>query len=353
MKPSRRAIRLVFLALVAAVVAAGLAACGGGSGNNDDPQKVLDETFASGKDYSKGKVDVALKVNASGDQGGSLDATIKGPYQGGNGGFPQFDFDADVNLEQGGSNTQGFQGGLISSGDSAYLNFSGTDYKLDEGTFKNFEALYAGLQSQGKSGDQPSVLDPGAFLTDLKNEGTEDIEGAKAVHISGNVDINKLVDQVQAAPGANKKDTAQLDQLRSSVKSAQADIYSGEDDKRLRKIDVNAVFTPPASQTGGNETEITLVFSLTFSELGQDQTITAPTSSKPLAELLKALGAGGTGLGQALGGGSGSGSGASADTGAAAGPSAPSQGTADAYVQCLTDAKGKAALDACAQLAPQ
>jgi hypothetical protein len=170
------------------------------------------------------------------------------------------------------------------------------------------------------------------------------------VHISGGVDVNKLVDQVQAAPGATKKDTASLDQLRTSVKSADADIYSGEDDKRLRKIDVNAVFAPPAAQTGGSETEINLVFSLTFSELGQSQTITAPTSSRPLDDLLKQLGAGGSGLGQALGSGSGSGSGASADTGAPAGPTAPSESETGAYLQCIAAAKGEQALDACAQL---
>jgi hypothetical protein len=328
------------LLFVAALVSAGLIACGGGSGNNEDPQKVLDETFQSGKDYSKGALDMSLKLSAEGSQSGSLDATLKGPFQSQPGGLPQFDIAADVNVE-GSGQSFGFQGGLTSTGDAAFVNFRGSDYQVDAPTLNNFKQLFLAVQKQSAGQKQAGGLNPSGFLTDLKNEGTEDIDGAKTIHISGKVDANKFVDQVQgASAGAGAPGAAQLDQLRQALKAADIDVFTGADDKRLRRIDANLVFEPAASATGGSTSKITAQFSLTFSHLGEPQTITAPANPKPLAELLSSV----QGLQGALGAAGGSGAG----SGGGATPTAPSGGQSSQYLDCLSKAKGQAAVQACA-----
>jgi hypothetical protein len=44
-------------------------------------------------------------------------------------------------------------------------------------------------------------ISPANWLTDLKNDGTADIEGTKTIHISGSVNISKLVaDQFYLIP---------------------------------------------------------------------------------------------------------------------------------------------------------
>ncbi|MFN2612773.1 MAG: hypothetical protein ABR536_05335 [Solirubrobacterales bacterium] len=341
-------LRYLLLAAMACLAALGLVACGGGGGNDEDPQKVLDETFQSGKDYSKGVVDLSFKLAASGDQTGSLDASIKGPFQGDRGAFPQFDLTADVNLEGSGQNF-GFQGGLASTADAAYVNFQGTDYQVDDATFNNFKQLFLSLQGQ-KSGQQASGLDPSSFLTDLSNEGTEDVDGTETIHISGKADVNKLVDQIKSAPAAaNAPGAAQLDQLKSTIKSADFDVFTGADDKRLRKIDANLVFEPPADQTGGNSEKITIQFTFGFSDLGQPQTITAPSNPQPLSVLLQKYGINPNGLGGALGAaGAATGAGGTGATGGASTPSAPSPDQTNQYLQCLSQAKGQAATQDCA-----
>lgn len=328
-------LRYLLLAVAASLLVLGVVGCGGGGGDNEDPRKVLDETFQSGSDYSRGVAELSFKLAAEGGQSGSLDATVKGPFRVEAGAFPQFDLSADVNLEGSGQSV-GFQGRLISTADAAYVNFQGTDYRLDAPTFGDFKQLFLALQSQ-ISQEQPGALDPAGFLADLSNEGTEDVGGTEAIHISGEVDVDKLVDR-----------------LKTSVKSADFDVFTGADDKRLRKIDANIVFEPPASRTGGASEKITIQFSLAFTELGQPQVISAPAKARPLSTLLQKYGLDAGGLGRALGAAAAaSASGSSAGgTGATSGtaPAPPADGQANQYLQCLSQAKGQAATQACSAL---
>jgi hypothetical protein len=344
-------LRYLLVAAMATLMALGLIACGGGGGDNEDPQKVLDETFQSGKDYSKGVADLSFKLTTEGGQSGGLDATVKGPFQTEPDAFPQFALSADVNVEGSGQSV-GFQGGLTSTGDAAYLNFQGTDYQVDAPTFSDLKQLFASIQGQS-SGAQAGGLDPASFLTDLTNEGTEDVDGTETIHISGKADPAKLAEALKSAPAAaGAPGAAQLDQLKSSVKSADFDVYTDADDKRLRKIDGNIDFEPPASQTGGSAQKITIQFSLGLTDLGQAQTISAPANAQPLSALLQKYGINANALGSALGAAAATGSGSSTGATGATGtvPAAPSNGETSKYLQCLSQAKGQAATQACSSL---
>jgi hypothetical protein len=97
--------------------------------------------------------------------------------------------------------------------------------------------------------------------------------------------------------------------------------------------------------TGG-----TVSFSIEFADVGKPQTITAPTSSKPLSELTSQLG----GLGGVLGGGTGSGSssGSGSDGSDGSSGSGPSAAALQAYSKCLqkADPSKPAELQKCADL---
>ena len=339
-----RRLRILIVPALAALIAAGLVACGGG-GNDEDPQKVLDETFQPGKDYSSGILDIDFKLAAQGSQPGMLDAGVKGPFQSQQGGFPSFDLDADVKVEGGGQSFS-FTGGLTSTGDAAYVNFQGTDYQVDSSTFNNFKQLFLNLQAQN-SKQQSSGLSPAQFLTDLSNEGTEDVEGTETVHISGTADVNKLIDAVkkssggQAVPGSQ-----QLEQFRNSVEESDFDIYSSTDDHHLQKLTTHIVFKPPTTSATSSDGTITLDFGVTFGDLGQQQTISAPTNAQPLSALLQKYGINPNSLQGALGA-AGAASGSGSGSGAAA-PTPPTNGATQAYLDCLSQAKGDAAVQACA-----
>ncbi len=91
--------------------------------------------------------------------------------------------------------------------------------------YDEFTSTYAQLQSQSGSGQQKGLLQRlginlVGWLTDLKNEGTEDVEGQKTIHISGKANVPQIVDDLktiakEAGTPVGKINIAQLDQLNS------------------------------------------------------------------------------------------------------------------------------------------
>ena len=356
-----RALILIALALVLAL-ALGIAAsaCGGGGDDGgEDPQQVLQDTFNNEQSIDSGSFDLNLKVTAEGDQGGSFEGSLEGPFQSQEAKFPQFDLNAEIKLD---TSSQDFSGsaGLTSTGAGAFVSFQDTDYEVPQELFDQFSTTYQQLQQQSQSqGDQGNLLqslgiDPTNWLTDLSNEGTEDVEGTETVHISGQADVPKLVEDIkkiaQNAPNLGQRVTpqqlGQLDQLTAIIKSAEFDIFSGASDNLLRKIDANLELTPPAG-TAGAPDSVTLEVSLTISDVNEPQTISAPSGAQPLANLLQQFGIDPSQLGGALRGGLGAGGALPKSGGSQA---APSGGASQAYLQCLQQAQGEAAVTECAQL---
>jgi hypothetical protein len=354
-----RALILIALALALSLV---VTACGGGDdGGGEDPQQVLQDTFNNEQSIDSGSFDLSLKVDAEGDQGGSFEGSLSGPFQSQEAKLPQFDLKADIKLD---TSAQDFSGsaGLISTGAGAFVSFQDTDYEVPQELFDQFSASYEQLQRQSQSqGDQGNNflnslgIDPTDWLTDLSNEGTEDVGGTESVHISGQADVPKLVEDIKKiaknAPDVGQQQVTpqqlgQLDQLTSIIKSAEFDIYSGESDNLLRKIDANLELTPPAG-TAGAPGSVALEVSLTISDVNEPQTISAPSGAQPLANLLQQFGIDPSQLGGALRGGLGAG-GALPQSGGS--QTAPSGGASQAYLQCLQQAQGEAAVTECAQL---
>jgi hypothetical protein len=351
-----RALLAFALAVGAAIL---IAACGGGGGSDEDPQQVLNETFQNDESIDSGTFDLDLNVDASGgDNAGSLEAKIGGPFQGRQGQFPQFDVDISLKAEGGSQNLSG-SGGLASTGDTAFVSFQGTDYSVPQEVFDQFTSTFTQLQSQTNSQGGGTLLqslgiDPTNWLTDLNNEGTADVEGSNAIHISGQANVPKLVEDLKtivqktgSATGNVSPD--QLDQLNSIIQTADFDIYSGESDKILRRIGAKLELKPPEGAPGAPDS-VTLEFELTFADVNQPQTISAPDNAQPLSQLLQQLGISPDALGGALRGGLGS-SGALPQTGGPTTP--PSSSDSQAYLQCLQQAQGQSALQQCAGLLGQ
>ena len=350
--------------LVACFAAIAIAACGGDDGGDEDPAEVLDATFTNDESIDSGRFDLTLDVSTEGgDDAGDFNATLGGPFAGGGEGFPQFDLDADVELE---SSVQDFSGevGITSTGDSAFVNFQGTEYELPADAVQEFTSTYEQLQAQGESEEQGGNLlsslgiDPTGWLTDLENEGDEDVEGTETVKITGQADTPKLVEDLRSiaerAPDAvgpvTPEELEDLDELTNLVESAEFSFYSGKDDSLLRKVDGNIALNPPDAE--GAPESVSVDFSLTLSELNEEQEIAAPEDAQPLQGLLDSLGVDLGAISGAAegGGGGGNGGGANALPQAGGAPEAPSDDATSAYLECLSTAQGTEATQQCAEL---
>jgi hypothetical protein len=351
-------LRACLIAPLAVLLASGLIACGGDGGGDEDPAQVLSQALAPGKEFPSGKLTLQLDATAEGEQGGEFNASVSGPFQSqGEGQVPQFDLTAEVGGEAQGQSLS-FQGGLLSTGDRAFVNYQDTDYELDPQTFGSFSSLFAGVQQQSaqQETEGPTPDQINQFLSNLENEGDEDVEGAETVHISGDLNVEAISEAVQGLSGADI-DIGQVEQFRDAIEQAQFNFYVGKDDDRMRKFEAALELALPEDQ-GGN---VTVDFGITLSDLDQPQTISAPASAQPFSQLLGQFGIDESTLNQAiqqgiqqspLGGGTGAGGGG-ASGGAGRAPTPPSSGASQAYLQCLQQAQGSDALQQCSALLDQ
>jgi hypothetical protein len=348
-------------------IPAAVAGCGGSGDSGEDPQTVLDQTFNNDTKVSSGVVDITANVSA-GDQG-SFDFELKGPFQGDPNdpnALPQLDWTATAS-GQGAGQTIDFSGQLVVTQDNAYIVYNGQTYEVGTDTFNQFKDAFSKqtAQSGGSStsgqtftqnceaavqqaGGDPSACDISFsdWLTNLSNDGSADVDGTSTTHISGDANVSQIVsDLIEIAKqtggtAASSIDTSQLDQVEQAISGAHIDVYSGQDDHLLRKLDFTLSIDPSAI-AGATPVPISSVdveFAVTLSGVNEDQTVSAPSGpTKPLSDLLGGLGAFG-GLGSSLPGGSG--------LGGSSGGSSSSQ----KYLDCVSKATSSADQQKCLSL---
>ncbi|MDX6650120.1 MAG: hypothetical protein QOJ97_2071 [Solirubrobacteraceae bacterium] len=348
----------VAAALAALIGALGLAACGGGgSGANVD--QVLKETFSGNKKVRSGKVELKLSIKAEGARnlGGPIELKLTGPLQSqGAKQLPKFDFDLSL-----AASGQTFKAGAVSTGDAGFLKFQGQAYTVPAQIFTQFKQGFERAQNQknGSAQNQSFAslgVNPKNWLKDPKDQGEADVGGAKTIHISAGVDVAKLLDDVnrilsrargqlggQGARLPTQITPQQRQAVRDAVRDVSFDVYTGKDDKTLRRMTIKLKFKVPQKNqakaqglTGGE-----VAFDLTINDLNQPQTISPPANPKPFSELTTALRGVLGGLG-GLGGGGATGTGTTTTPPATGGATGGDQ-SAQQYLQCLQQAGGDVA----------
>ncbi len=194
-----------YLAIGAAALAvpAAIAGCGGDSESDVDPQTVIDETFANGETVSSGDLSLTLGGSAEGEQGGSFEATLAGPFQGdpeNPNALPQLDWTGSISGESGGQSIS-FEGAVVVTEDNAYVEYGGHAYEVGTEIFGQLKQMTEEAAAQQSETEGLSLAeaftrscearleaaggDPAACHIDFdelarrpdSSEGTEDIEG--------------------------------------------------------------------------------------------------------------------------------------------------------------------------------
>jgi hypothetical protein len=331
------------VALVALTLAAfALAACGGddgGSGSSGDAEALLRETFTGTHEMESGKVDLQLGIEAEGDDElrGPMSLRLSGPFQLKGDELPEVDLAVEVTAQG-----QSFDAGLTAVGGDLYVRFGGAAYEVPEQMAAELRRSYAEAQREGGGRNGLSLrslgIDPLSWLSDPEIVGEEEVGGVKTQHITAEVDVPALLADVEdllrqadeqglgAAAGQEIPDRIPAEtrkEIEEAVKEAEVDIWTGDDDHTLRRITLALVIEPADPDDGPTKADIDL--SLELSGLTEPQTITPPSETRPLTELLGQL----DGL---LGGALGMGGGSGSDDGGATGEQL------DRYTRCIEEA---------------
>jgi uncharacterized membrane protein YgcG len=335
--------RFAVLALVALLSMAFVTGCGGGSSGKSasastDVNQLLKDTFSGGKTINSGKLNLALRIDAQGtsSSNGPISVSLTGPFQSqGKGKLPKLDIEAKV--EGAGQN---ITAGLVSTGDKGFVKFQGQAYAVTDAIFAEFKKGFEQAQAQADKQKGQSLatlgIDPRRWLTNPKNEGDAKVGDTDTIRITGDVNVSKLLDDVNTAlqkarslgvQGSSSLPAqltpAQKKQAADAIKKLSVEIYTGKDDRIMRRMLVDLT-----ADSKGQAAAVKLDLQLT--DVNNDQSISEPAGAKPFDQLLSQLG----GLSGLSGGSSSSGSGSSSGGGSGSANSKNLQ----KYSQCIEQA---------------
>ena len=280
------------------LVASLFAGCG--SDDSEEVTDLLDKAFQS----SIGSADMTLEIEIELDGVDELDGPIEikfaGPYDSSEKGkIPSVDWDITVQAQN-----QSFNANVTSTGERAFVGFQGTDYEVSPETVAALNSQLAA--SEDKEGRDLSDFGVTArdWVVDASEEGDEDVAGAETTHVSGKLDVTKVLDDLntvvqqaaklggpvaqQAPPELTDE---QKDQIEDVVNDPSFDAYVGKDDDKLHRLSADLEFDVPdetRDQLGGLEGG-RVSFSIEFANIGSAEPIEAPEDARPISELTQQL----------------------------------------------------------------
>ncbi len=296
-----RPLRTLIVSIAIIALASAVSACGGSSG----AQQIVDEATLRG--VESGNLGLSLGIDLTGREGGHVDLDLSGPFEAEKGAqAPELDLTASVQGTVQGKDVD-FEGGIaLVGGNEAYVDFEGTDYKVDPTTYGYGKEILGESEEVSACQEAASDRQLSEFIEDPTEEGTVDVGGASTTKVSGNVDAEAALEalhemnedalcseQLKAVPGFG----AQLTEIekssgkaQDSLKDAHLVLYVG-DDHVVRRLQAQFTIEPPAgSGPQGAPESASFDADLTLTDVNEPQAISAPESSKPLSALFVKLG---------------------------------------------------------------
>jgi hypothetical protein len=231
------------------------------------------------KDIKSANVDLSIGIKSRQE---AVNITVTGPYQSnGEGKLPSADLAVKVD-----DGTQDFEGRVISTGKNAFVEYQGETYEVGEETI-------AQLEQQGRS-EQLSTADLSKLMgtmsdwfpeTDAKDA---ELAGEPVDRVTGRLDVSRALKDIDAFAkksgvqdyeGMSTKDMNEIDDSVSDPKFA---IDVAKSDGKLRRIEAS-MRVKDASGSGS------VTFALRLTDVDKPVTIDAPSSGRPIGELMQKL----------------------------------------------------------------
>jgi hypothetical protein len=258
--------------LLAVLLLLVLAACGGG----DDAQEVLAETSANMGEIRSG--DLSMELVFSAQDGERAGFTLEGPFAlRGAGQLPDAQLDyTQIAGQQ--TATQTF----ITKGDKAYVRIGATTYELPQETATGIGSTL------GTSGGLAAVQ-LSSWVENPSLEGGEEIGGDETDRISADLNISATVDTLMAIasqlggtePLAGLSGTS-AEQVEAAVENAEIDVWTGKDDRLLRRVQIAVDFAPAAEKVR-DLLGASLDFTLEIANPNEPVTVEQPTNVEPFS----------------------------------------------------------------------
>jgi hypothetical protein len=259
------------LAFVLALAAAVLSGCGGGG--SQSANDVLAETSANlGKIKS---ADLALELIFSTQEGERAGFNLEGPFQLRPGALPEAQLDY-TQIAGDKTATQTF----IMTGDKAYVRTAGATFELPAETTGQVRST---LGTTGGLG----VIDLRGWVEDPELASGEEVGGTETDRVTGHLNVATVVTGLVAIASQFGGTTPltplqgkSAEQVEQAVDTATIDVWTGKDDRLLRKLEITIEFSPAAEQVK-SLVGTAVHFTLGISNPNEKVTIEKPTNVQP------------------------------------------------------------------------
>ena len=336
-----------------------LASCGGGD-DTENVQDLLDKAFSSSITSADLKLDASIQLKGSPALDKPVRITASGPFRTNEGRLPSVDIDLKIGTDGGG---QTVTTGFLSTGDRAFVKFQDIYYEQPKSEVAKANRALA--ENKNKRGSLRALgLDPRSWLGEAKVEGDEDVAGVKTQHVSGKLDVEAVMRNLNAfvrksgaalgdatgQPSPKPLSKADIQKIGEVVRDPTFHVYVGKEDDIIRRVAGNIEFDVPeeSRQSLGGIQSGSIEFEIEFANVNGDQVIEAPANPRPLSALTESLGGTG-GLGGVVGGAGGGSLPAEPQSGDGTTPEAQDF---KEYADCLDKARPEdtEALQRCAEL---
>ena len=261
--------RLALLLVLAAVLAVGCSHEIGGQSAQD----VLAETSQNLGDVKSGDLGLNLLFSAKGGDRAGFD--LEGPFQLHPGQLPEAQLDY-TQIAGSRTTTQTF----IMKGGKAYVKMGGTTYELPATTTSQIGSTL------GSTGGL-ATIDLTNWIQDPTVSDGGHVGGTDTDKVSGRLNVATVVSGLVAVASQFGGTTpltplsgTSAAQVESSVRSATIDVYTGKDDRLLRKLDVSIDFAPEAAKVK-DLVGASVRFTLAISNPNDPVTVETPTNAQP------------------------------------------------------------------------
>jgi hypothetical protein len=340
-----------------------VSACGSTSSGSSGAQSLLRQTFSGAHTVRSGILGFSLALDPSGSRTITTPITfgLGGPFQSrGAGKLPASKLELTIDA-------LGHHGqlGIVSTGANGYVTLGHASYQLPANDFQKLASSFSSAAAGGGTGGLSKLgINPLHWLTQPTIVGNDSVGGASTTHIRARVNVDALLGDLStflhkaAATGATGSGSlpttispAARQKLASAVRNAAVNVWTGTNDKTLRKLSVtlDVPVTGQLSTLLGGLNGAGISLTLQYANLNQPQTISAPGNIRPFSGFTSRI----KGIVGELRGTFGSGS-AGASTGSSSGSSPSSGGSAatvNGYSRCLQRAGGDVAkMQRCASL---
>jgi hypothetical protein len=336
-----------------------LASCGGGD-DTENVQEVLDKAFSSSIRSAELNLDASIQLKGSPALDKPVRITASGPFRTNEGRLPSVDIDLKIGTDGGG---QTVTTGFLSTGDRAFVKFQDIYYEQPKSEVAKANRALA--ENKNKRGSLRALgLDPRSWLGEAKDQGDEDIAGVKTQHVSGKLDVEAVMRNLNAfvrksgaafggatgQPPPKPLSEADIQKIGEVVRDPTFHVYVGKEDDIIRRVAGKIEFDVPeeSRQSLGGIQSGSIEFELEFAKVNGQQVIEAPANPRPLSALTESLG-GTPGLDGVVGGAGGGSLPAEPQSGDGTTPEAQDF---KEYADCLDKARPEdtEALQRCAEL---